>query len=217
MTSLNTDTSTDNGTDLTPDIDVVVDAPEAAPKTTPSAERGVREEIVRALAEGGIEHTFAIQELTLPLALAGDDLIGQARTGMGKTLAFGAPLLHTITTDTERPLTGIPRALIVVPTRELCLQVHGDLAAARSHRSRPCAPAPTSSSAPRGACSTWPSRATCSSAGSRCWCWTRPTKCSTSASCPTSSASCARSPMTGSRCCSRRRCPTPSSRWPAPS
>ena len=56
----------------------------------------MREEIVRALAENGIEHTFAIQELTLPLALAGDDLIGQARTGMGKTLAFGVPLLQRI-------------------------------------------------------------------------------------------------------------------------
>src|SRR5919197_4092457 len=50
------------------------------------AELGVRDEIVRALAEDGKEHPFAIQELTLPLALAGDDLIGQARTGMGKTL-----------------------------------------------------------------------------------------------------------------------------------
>jgi superfamily II DNA/RNA helicase len=93
----------------------------------------VRDEIVRALADNGIEHTFAIQELTLPLALAGDDLIGQARTGMGKTLAFGVPLLQRITTDTERPLSGIPRALIVVPTRELCLQVFGDLAAASKH------------------------------------------------------------------------------------
>ena len=64
------------------------------------AELGVRDEIVRALAEQGIEHAFAIQELTLPLALAGDDLIGQARTGMGKTFAFGVPLLHRITTDT---------------------------------------------------------------------------------------------------------------------
>ena len=54
---------------------------------------GVRDEIVRALDEKGIEHAFAIQELTLPLALAGDDVIGQARTGMGKTFAFGAPLL----------------------------------------------------------------------------------------------------------------------------
>jgi superfamily II DNA/RNA helicase len=52
---------------------------------TSFAKLGVSHEIVRALAEDGIEHPFAIQELTLPLALAGDDLIGQARTGMGKT------------------------------------------------------------------------------------------------------------------------------------
>ena len=108
------------------------------PHTTPTfAELGVRDEIVRALAENGIEHAFAIQELTLPLALAGDDLIGQARTGMGKTFAFGVPLLHRISTDTERPLTGIPRALVVVPTRELCIQVHGDLIAASKHLTSP--------------------------------------------------------------------------------
>jgi superfamily II DNA/RNA helicase len=101
--------------------------------TTSFADLGVREEIVRALAEGGIEHTFAIQELTLPLALAGDDLIGQARTGMGKTLAFGVPLLHRIVTDTGRPLNGMPRALVVVPTRELCLQVYDDLANAAKY------------------------------------------------------------------------------------
>jgi superfamily II DNA/RNA helicase len=97
------------------------------------AQLGVRDEIVRALAEEGKEFAFAIQEQTLPMALAGDDLIGQARTGMGKTLAFGVPLLQRITTDTGRPLTGIPRALIVVPTRELCLQVHGDLMAASKY------------------------------------------------------------------------------------
>jgi superfamily II DNA/RNA helicase len=98
------------------------------------AEIGVRAEIVQALTEDGIKHPFAIQELTLPLALAGDDLIGQARTGMGKTLAFGVPLLQRITTSgTQRPLNGIPRALIVVPTRELCLQVSGDLATAAKH------------------------------------------------------------------------------------
>ena len=97
------------------------------------AKLGVRDEIVRALAEKGIEHPFAIQELTLPLALAGDDLIGQARTGMGKTLAFGAPLLHRITTAGQ--LTGVPRALVVVPTRELCLQVSGDLATAAKYLS----------------------------------------------------------------------------------
>jgi superfamily II DNA/RNA helicase len=97
------------------------------------AKLGVRDEIVRALLEDGKEHTFAIQELTLPLAMAGDDLIGQARTGMGKTLAFGVPLLHEITSDPDRPLTGAPRALIVVPTRELCLQVYGDLAGAAKY------------------------------------------------------------------------------------
>jgi len=97
------------------------------------AELGVRDEIVRALAENGIEHPFAIQELTLPLALAGDDLIGQARTGMGKTYAFGVPLLHRVSSDENRPLTGAPRALVVVPTRELCLQVYNDLAGAAKH------------------------------------------------------------------------------------
>lgn len=97
------------------------------------AELGVRDEIVRALREDGKEHPFAIQELTMPLALAGDDLIGQARTGMGKTLAFGVPLLQRITTDPDLPLTGIPRALVVVPTRELCIQVSSDLALAAKH------------------------------------------------------------------------------------
>src|SRR5881275_3338956 len=98
------------------------------------AKLGVRDEIVRALTEEGIESPFAIQELTLPLALAGDDLIGQARTGMGKTFAFGVPLLQRITTaGADRPLNGIPRALIVVPTRELCLQVYGDLSTAAKY------------------------------------------------------------------------------------
>ncbi|GCA96742.1 DEAD/DEAH box helicase [Mycolicibacterium sp. NCC-Tsukiji] len=97
------------------------------------ADLGVRDEIVQALAEDGKAHPFAIQELTLPLALAGDDLIGQARTGMGKTLAFGVPLLHRVASDASLPLTGTPRALVVVPTRELCIQVYGDLKMASKH------------------------------------------------------------------------------------
>jgi superfamily II DNA/RNA helicase len=106
---------------------------ELTPQTT-FAELGVRDEIVRALAEEGIESPFAIQELTLPLALAGDDVIGQARTGMGKTFAFGVPLLQRITTGAgPRPLSGTPRALVVVPTRELCLQVTEDLATAAKY------------------------------------------------------------------------------------
>jgi len=112
---------------------------EATPEPTAAltfAQLGVRDEIVRALAEKGIESPFAIQELTLPLALAGDDLIGQARTGMGKTFAFGVPLLQRITADTAaRPLSGAPRALIVVPTRELCIQVTADLTVAAQYLS----------------------------------------------------------------------------------
>jgi superfamily II DNA/RNA helicase len=93
------------------------------------AEFGVRAEIVRSLVEAGIERTFAIQELTLPLAMAGEDIIGQARTGTGKTLGFGVPLLHRVQT----PGDGTPQVLVVVPTRELCLQVTHDLTDAGKH------------------------------------------------------------------------------------
>ena len=94
------------------------------------AELGVDPQIVESLVADGKSHTFAIQELTLPLAMAGDDLIGQARTGMGKTFGFGLPLLHRLAnaeTTGVRALDTTPRALIIVPTRELCIQVTGDI------------------------------------------------------------------------------------------
>ena len=100
--------------------------PEEAPLF---ADFGVRDEIVRALTEAGIERTFAIQEMTLPLALNGEDVIGQARTGTGKTLGFGVPMLQRLTL----PGDGTPQALVVVPTRELCLQVTHDLHDAGKH------------------------------------------------------------------------------------
>jgi superfamily II DNA/RNA helicase len=108
------------------------------------AELGVRPEIVKALSEAGIERTFAIQELTLPLALDGEDVIGQARTGTGKTLGFGVPLLQRLVPPSEQPAANadgeaadrskdVPQALVVVPTRELCVQVAKDIADAGKH------------------------------------------------------------------------------------
>ncbi|HEX2072997.1 MAG TPA: DEAD/DEAH box helicase [Geodermatophilus sp.] len=93
----------------------------------------IHPDVVEALAEVGITRTFAIQELTLPLALAGHDLIGQARTGTGKTLGFGVPLLQRVLPASEGG-DGVPQALVVVPTRELCVQVSRDLATAGSKR-----------------------------------------------------------------------------------
>lgn len=95
----------------------------------------MNESITSALAEVGIVHPFAIQALAIPLALSGTDLIGQARTGTGKTLAFGVSLLHRMVTlsDGVKPTHGKPRALIVCPTRELALQVGRDLDVAGAH------------------------------------------------------------------------------------
>jgi superfamily II DNA/RNA helicase len=82
--------------------------------------------ICDALAAHGITTAFPIQTLALPIALAGHDIIGQARTGTGKTLAFGIPLLQRVGRPADRrPLA--PGALVVVPTRELAIQVAGDL------------------------------------------------------------------------------------------
>ncbi|MDO5700904.1 MAG: DEAD/DEAH box helicase [Bowdeniella nasicola] len=89
----------------------------------------LKSELVEALAEQGIVHPFPIQSLTLPVALTGQDIIGQAKTGTGKTLGFGLPLLHRLDTSTfgEKAL---PQALVVVPTRELAVQVARDLESA---------------------------------------------------------------------------------------
>ncbi len=90
------------------------------------ADFGVAEPICAALAAADIVRAFPIQALTLPIALDGHDVIGQARTGTGKTLAFGVPILQHIL-DTPRGKPTAPRALVVVPTRELAIQVADDL------------------------------------------------------------------------------------------
>ena len=84
----------------------------------------ISEAISSGLEAAGIFTTFPIQALTLPLALGGQDIIGQARTGTGKTLAFGVPLLQQIE---EHGQSRLPQALVVVPTRELAIQVADDL------------------------------------------------------------------------------------------
>jgi len=86
---------------------------------------GIAEPICAALEAEGITTAFPIQALTLPVALEGHDLIGQARTGTGKTLAFGIPILERL--DVTRREKASPRSLIVVPTRELAIQVADDL------------------------------------------------------------------------------------------
>jgi len=96
-------------------------------------------EICDALERAGIVTPFAIQEMTLSVALIGTDLIGQARTGTGKTLAFGIPILQrTVATHDpdylELAAPGKPQSLVVAPTRELALQVSSDLALAGKDR-----------------------------------------------------------------------------------
>ena len=91
-------------------------------------------EICDALERAGITTPFAIQEMTLSVALLGTDLIGQARTGTGKTLAFGIPVVQRSISPKDPDYVDIPQgkpqALIVAPTRELALQVSSDLALA---------------------------------------------------------------------------------------
>jgi superfamily II DNA/RNA helicase len=103
--------------------------PEASEKTF--RDLGVAEPICAGLEAVGITTAFPIQALALPIALDGHDLIGQARTGTGKTLAFGIPLLQRLDPSAvgER---AAPRALVVVPTRELAIQVADDLRSAGS-------------------------------------------------------------------------------------
>lgn len=99
----------------------------------------LRDDIVDSLRDIGITSPFPIQAMTLPVALGGRDIIGQAKTGTGKTLGFGLPLLNRVIAPGEEgwdklPHAGSPQGLVVVPTRELALQVAGDLEAASRRR-----------------------------------------------------------------------------------
>ncbi len=87
-------------------------------------ELGVRDDLLRGISDMGFETPMPVQEKVIPVLLGGDrDLVALAQTGTGKTAAFGLPVLQRV--DAGRH---VPQALILAPTRELCLQIAGDLA-----------------------------------------------------------------------------------------
>ena len=84
-------------------------------------ELGLSAELTKALSENGFEVPFPIQEAAIPLVLEGKDVIGQAHTGTGKTAAFGLPILARVSNE------GPVQALVLVPTRELAVQVTNEI------------------------------------------------------------------------------------------
>ncbi len=99
----------------------MTDKSEHPPLPEAFAKLGVRPSILKALAEAKFEKPSEIQDLLIPKALAGGDLLGQARTGTGKTAAFGIPIL-------QRAEKGVAtHAIILVPTRELAVQVDDEI------------------------------------------------------------------------------------------
>ncbi|MFG3553769.1 DEAD/DEAH box helicase [Micromonospora sp. NPDC047557] len=120
--------------DAAPETSSVVAAEPVSTENTPSetaepidfAGLGLPEPLVLALARQGITAPFEIQRATVPDALAGRDVLGRGQTGSGKTLAFGLPLIARLANrNRARPMR--PRALVLVPTRELAMQVNDAL------------------------------------------------------------------------------------------
>ena len=117
---------------------VTTEAPHA-PVAETFADFNVRPDIVESLADAGITHPFPIQAMTLSIALGGHDIIGQAKTGTGKTLGFGIPAIQRVVGPEDAgyeklPVPGAPQALVIVPTRELAVQVASDLTTAAKKR-----------------------------------------------------------------------------------
>ena len=104
--------------EVVPELDYTLEAPEFA-------ELGLPIPLTCALANSGITEPFPIQTATIPDALAGRDVLGRGKTGSGKTLAFGLPMLTRLMGAKSEPMH--PRALILVPTRELAMQVRDAL------------------------------------------------------------------------------------------
>ena len=86
------------------------------------SELGLKDELLKAIKRSGFEEATPIQEQTIPLALAGKDVIGQAQTGTGKTAAFALPILQNLDKHNK-----VIQALIIEPTRELAIQTQEEL------------------------------------------------------------------------------------------
>jgi ATP-dependent RNA helicase DeaD len=123
--SMNTDTTATN-------IPAVADpnAPPPGPKGPSFAELGLHADVLRAVEEMGFTEPMPVQATTLPLITAGHDLMVQSRTGSGKTAAFGIPFANGIVDPAEK----VVQAVVLMPTRELALQVASELARICTHR-----------------------------------------------------------------------------------
>ena len=104
--------------EVVPELDYTLDAPEFAALGLPTP-------LTCALANAEIMEPFPIQAATIPDALAGRDVLGRGKTGSGKTLAFGLPMITRLMGAKSEPMH--PRALVLVPTRELAMQVRDSL------------------------------------------------------------------------------------------
>jgi superfamily II DNA/RNA helicase len=114
------------GINPTAGSEVLFDPASSAPVPaagTSFAALGVPRPLLTVLGDLGAEHPFPIQAATLPATLAGRDVLGRGRTGSGKTIAFAIPLVARL--SGQRAGRGRPRGLVLLPTRELALQVHG--------------------------------------------------------------------------------------------
>ncbi|MDH6678598.1 superfamily II DNA/RNA helicase [Rhodococcus sp. LBL1] len=110
-----------DSTEDAPELDEALDTDEAPGLTF--AEIGLPEPVVAALARNSITSPSPIQAMAIPDAIAGKNILGRAQTGSGKTLAFGLPMLARLARHDDRPAPKRPRALVLVPTRELAFQV----------------------------------------------------------------------------------------------
>ena len=111
------------------DVEIKNDLIEAVKSKKTFTEIGINDQLVKAVTELGYTHATEIQERSIPVLISGTkDFIGLAQTGTGKTAAFGLPLLQLIKTAEK-----FPQALVVCPTRELCMQIVNEMNLFKKH------------------------------------------------------------------------------------